>query len=150
MLLRFISSWRQNNTCLYKTINAWFGMNKNMYKAYLNVTTTAVNILFVFYLELNNKSLVFVRERFFELSRNAVELRILTGLNTCWNEILFAKLLARHETLFHAIFAKINLTALQLNNSKLIILNRILFFYYNAMTKWKENKILPLSKSASP
>lgn len=58
-------------------------MNTNMYKTYLNVTTTAVNILFVFYLELNNKSLVFVRERFFELSRNAVELRILTGLNTC-------------------------------------------------------------------
>lgn len=58
-------------------------MKTNMYKAYLNVTTTAVNILFVFYLELNNKSLVFVRERFFELSRNAVELRILTSLNTC-------------------------------------------------------------------
>lgn len=58
-------------------------MKINLNKAYLNVTTTAVNILFVFYLELNNKSLVFVRERFFELSRNAVELRILAGLNTC-------------------------------------------------------------------
>ena len=52
-------------------------------KTYLNVTTTAIDVLFMFYLKLNNKSFVFVRESFLEFSRNAVELRILAGLNTC-------------------------------------------------------------------
>ena len=64
-------------------MEARFGMKLYLTRTYLNVTTAAVDVLFMFYLKLNNKSLVLVRERFFEFSRNTVELRILAGLNTC-------------------------------------------------------------------
>lgn len=88
-------------------MEARFGMKLYLTRTYLDVTTAAVDVLFMFYLKLNNKSLVLVRERFFEFSRNAVELRILAGLNTCWNNILFAKSFARWETTVSSYFHQI-------------------------------------------